>query len=107
MRILFLEKKQGTCGAHPVVPIATYDNKHLSHRLSFTLFKAEMILDLKMAMAHSKATSQKISIIPEDWTPFLRSSWIKKVASSCKREVHSSLEKPRRQGPTVARSGAR
>lgn len=62
-----------------------------------------MILDLKMAMAHSKAISQKISITPEDWTPFLRSSWIKKVASSWKREIHNSLEKARLQGPTVAR----
>jgi len=42
--------------------------------LPITFFKAEMILDLKMARAQSRATSQKVSIIPEDWTPFLRSN---------------------------------
>lgn len=88
-----------------MVPMATHDHtkwiKHLSPWPSITFFKAEMILDLKMARAQSRATSQKVSIIPEDWTPFLRSSCIKKVASSWKRKVHKSLEKAGPQGPMV------
>lgn len=58
-------------------------NRHLSpgplqgrwaERPPLTSFKAVMILDLKMARAHSRAISQNVSIIPEDWTPFLLSS---------------------------------
>lgn len=42
-------------------------------RPPLTSFKAVMILDLRIAMAHSRATSQKVSMIPEDWTPLLLS----------------------------------
>lgn len=61
--------------------------------LPITFFKAEMILDLKMARVQSRATSQKVSIIPEDWTPFLRSNGIEKVASSWKGKVYKRLER--------------
>ena len=41
-----------------------------------------MTLDLKVTVAHSAPTSQKLTITPEDWTPFLRSYWINIVASN-------------------------
>lgn len=60
---------------------------------ALTSLKAFIILDLRMTSAHRKAISQKMSMVPEDWTPFLRSSWIRKVASSWKREKHASRVK--------------
>lgn len=84
-----LWKKLGPCSTHPLVPVGTHAF-HLSwkeqaslpraaagrcgKRPPLTSFKAVMILDLKMARAHSRAISQKVSMIPEDWTPFLLSS---------------------------------
>lgn len=43
------------------------------NEVTLTSFKAVMILDLRMARAHSRAISQKVSMIPEDWTPLLLS----------------------------------
>ena len=48
-----------------------------------TVLEACMIFDLKGTAAHRSAISQKSNITPEDWTPFILSYCIKKVASSC------------------------
>ena len=78
--------KPSPCGTHLLVPLAECDfpkeqaslprSPAGSYRVRppLTSFKAVMILDLKMARAHSRATSQNVSMIPEDWTPFLLSS---------------------------------
>ena len=71
----------------PRVPMAMHDSHRQKEesslprategrlgRPSLTFSKAVMILDLRMARAHSRAISQKVSMIPEDWTPFFLSS---------------------------------
>ena len=41
-----------------------------------------MTFDLKVTVAHSVPTNQKLTITPDDCTPFLLSYWINIVASN-------------------------
>lgn len=66
----------------PVLSTPSKWNRHLSQEpprkmrseAILTSFKAVMILDLKMTRAQRRAISQNVSMIPEDWIPFLLSS---------------------------------
>jgi len=60
----------------------TAETVSFNGKIIFTSFNASRILERKVTVAHTKAISQKLSITPEDWTPFIRSYWIKNVASN-------------------------
>lgn len=60
----------------------TAENVSFNAKAIFTSFNASRILERKVTVAHTMAISQKLSITPEDWTPFIRSYWIKNVASN-------------------------
>lgn len=60
----------------------TAETVSFNTKVIFTSFNASRILERKVTVAHTMAISQKLSITPEDWTPFIRSYWIKNVASN-------------------------